>query len=140
MLLTTALTTLLTLATTSLATTVSFDPGYDEPSRPISVLACSDGVNGLTTRFGWHSQDDIPSFPHIGGAEAVAGWNSPACGTCWSATYHGKTIYVLAVDHTDAGLNVGHEAMEELTGGNADMLGRIEADVALVDGGYCGLH
>lgn len=39
-------------------------------------VSCSDGVNGLTTRYGWTTQGAIPKFPYIGGAELIAGWNS----------------------------------------------------------------
>jgi hypothetical protein len=84
-------------------------------------------------------QGQVSRFPYIGGAEAVAGWNSPSCGSCWSATYNGKTIYILAVDHTAQGLNIGMDAMNDLTSGNAYALGRIDATVQQVATSYCGL-
>lgn len=40
-------------------------------------MSCSDGANGLITRYGWATQGVIPKFPYIGGAELIAGWNSP---------------------------------------------------------------
>lgn len=61
------------------------------------------------------------------------------CGTCWSATYNGKTIYILAVDHAAAGLNIALDAMNDLTNGQAVFLGRIDAAVAQVDVSNCGL-
>ena len=61
----------------SLGSTVSYDRGYDEASRSLTSVACSDGENGLLTRFGWEFQGSTPQFPNIGGVPAVGGWNSP---------------------------------------------------------------
>ncbi|KAJ9133199.1 hypothetical protein NKR19_g9148 [Coniochaeta hoffmannii] len=130
---------ILSLAAAATATTVSYDTGYDDGNRSLSVVACSDGPNGLETKYHWTKQSDVSRFPYIGGVEAVGGWNSPSCGTCWSATYNGKTIYILAVDHSAAGLNIALDAMNDLTNGQAVFLGRVEADVAQVDLSNCGL-
>lgn len=46
---------------------------------------------------------------------------------------------MLAIDHTDAGINMSFEAMDDLTDGQADFLGRIDATVALVAASNCGL-
>lgn len=56
---------------------VSYDPGYDDRTRSMSVVACSDGRNGLMTRYGWAVQGDYVGFPYMGGSSTVAGWNSP---------------------------------------------------------------
>jgi hypothetical protein len=47
----TAIISFLAAATTSLAATetVSYDPGYDQASRSMTAVACSDGTNGLIT-------------------------------------------------------------------------------------------
>ncbi|KNG48201.1 Asp f 13-like protein [Stemphylium lycopersici] len=121
------------------AITVSYDTGYDDPNRSLSVLSCSDGANGLTTKHDWHTQGQIPRFPHIGGYMGVAGWNSPQCGTCYGVTYNGKTVYVLAVDHTANGFNLAKSAMDELTNNQAVALGRIDAQYAQVAVSNCGL-
>lgn len=129
-----------TLATAASAVTVSYDLGYDEPSRSLTTVSCSDGVNGLMTKHpSWKVQSDIPRFPYIGGAASIAGWNSPNCGLCKKATYKGKSIYVLAIDHAASGLNVGKKAMDALTNNQASALGRIEATVTNVDKKFCGL-
>ncbi|KAH8909154.1 SnodProt1 [Coniochaeta sp. PMI_546] len=130
---------IVSLAAAAMATTVSYDTGYDDGSRSLSVVACSDGPNGLETKYGWQTQSQVSRFPYIGGVEAVAGWNSPSCGTCWSATYNGKTIYILAVDHAASGLNIALDAMNDLTNGQAVFLGRVDAAVAQVDLSNCGL-
>ncbi|KAK4211034.1 eliciting plant response-like protein [Rhypophila decipiens] len=127
------------LATTSLATSVSYDTGYDDAGRSLSVVSCSDGPNGLITKYGWQTQGQVKGFPNIGGVQAVGGWNSASCGTCWKATYKGNTIYVLAVDHAANGLNIGLGAMNKLTNNQAQFLGRIEADVSQVASSFCGL-
>ncbi|KAF4335441.1 eliciting plant response [Fusarium beomiforme] len=121
------------------ATTVSYDPGYGESGRALTAVACSDGTNGLITKHGWKTQGQIPKFPYIGGAQAVAGWNSPNCGTCWKLTYKGKSINVLAIDHTAAGFNISPAAMNALTGGKAVQLGRVDATSVQVPVKNCGL-
>jgi hypothetical protein len=60
------------------------------------------------------------------------------CGTCYGVTYNGKTIYVLAVDHTANGFNLAKAAMDELTNGQAAALGRIDAQYAQVATSNCG--
>ncbi|KAK4191266.1 Cerato-platanin [Podospora australis] len=121
------------------ATTVSYDEGFDDASRSLNNVACSDGVNGLMWKYNWKTQGDIKNFPYIGGVEAIAGWNSPNCGTCWQATWNGRSINVLAIDHTGSGLNLGLRAMNDLTNGHAIELGRIDAIVQQVPISNCGL-
>ncbi|EMD92796.1 hypothetical protein COCC4DRAFT_50890 [Bipolaris maydis ATCC 48331] len=117
--------------------TVSYDPGYDDASRSMDVVSCSDGSNGLASRF--PTQGSLPRFPLIGGYQGIAGWNSPQCGTCYGLTYNGKTIYVLAIDHTGAGFNIAQAAMNQLTNGQAAALGRIDAQYQQVAVSNCGL-
>ncbi|PNY29933.1 Protein SnodProt1 [Tolypocladium capitatum] len=121
------------------APAVSYDPGYDIADRSLTSVSCSDGHNGLITRKGWSKQGEIPKFPYIGGAEAVAGWNSPNCGTCWKLDYDGKTINVLAIDHAAAGFNIALNAMNALTNGQAIQLGRVDAVATQIDAASCGM-
>ncbi|KAI9712348.1 MAG: hypothetical protein M1820_001561 [Bogoriella megaspora] len=134
---------LLTLTTSALAATgtlsVSYDTGYDTGSRSLNAVACSDGVHGLETRYGYSVQSNIPNFPYIGGWNGIAGWNSASCGQCLSVTYNGKTIYVTAVDHNDQGVNLSQQAMNDLTNGQAVQLGRVNANVQTVDFSRCKL-
>ncbi|KAF9036809.1 Cerato-platanin [Panaeolus papilionaceus] len=125
------------------AITVSYDTAYDKSSTSLSSVACSDGENGLLSRFPTFGA--LPKFPNIGGVPAVASWNSPACGTCWALTYTNskgvkKTVNILAVDHSDApDYNISLAAMNELTGGNAAQLGRVTVTAAQVAPSNCGL-
>ncbi|KAK4157530.1 protein SnodProt1 [Chaetomidium leptoderma] len=121
------------------ATTVSYDVGYDDPSRSLTSVACSDGNNGVMWKYNWNVQGDAQRFAYIGGAQAIAGWNSPSCGSCWSASYNGRTIHILAIDHAANGLNIAKAAMNDLTNGRAVELGRIEANVQQVALSNCGL-
>ncbi|KAH7419691.1 Cerato-platanin [Cadophora sp. MPI-SDFR-AT-0126] len=130
--------TFLSLLSVASAITVSYDNGYDDGSRSLAVVACSDGTNGLLTK-GYTTQNSLPSFPRIGGASVIAGWNSGSCGTCWSLTYNGNTINVLAIDHANEGFNIAQAAMDQLTGGRAVALGRIDAQYAQVPASACGL-
>ncbi|KAK3898415.1 protein SnodProt1 [Staphylotrichum tortipilum] len=121
------------------ATTVSFDAGYDDAGQSLNFVSCSDGNNGVMWKYNWKVQGDVKGFPYIGGSEAIGGWNSPNCGTCWSATYNGRTIHILAIDHAGAGLNIAKAAMNDLTNGRATELGRVDADVKQVALSVCGL-
>lgn len=67
---------LLAAATTVSAIRVSYDEGYDDPSRSLTSVACSDGPNGLITTHGFQTQGQIPGFPNIGGSFEIAGWGS----------------------------------------------------------------
>ncbi|KAJ6440271.1 cerato-platanin [Purpureocillium lavendulum] len=127
------------LAATALADTVSYDKGYDDRGRQLTDVACSDGANGLITRKGWHTQGDIPKFPYIGGVGVVAGWNSPECGSCWKLEYKGRSITVLAIDHAASGFNIALAAMNDLTNGNAEQLGRIDATATRALPADCGM-
>ncbi|KAF3359063.1 hypothetical protein VdG1_02625 [Verticillium dahliae VDG1] len=146
-----------TVATAASAASVSYDKGYDDGSRSLTAVSCSDGANGLTTRYGWTAQRQAAGFfyiggaeavagwnspnkfPYIGGAPAVAGWNSPNCGTCWELSYNGRTINVLAIDHSANGFNIALDAMNALTGGQAVKLGRVDASSKQVNKSKCGL-
>jgi len=119
------------------AASVSYDTGYDNGARSLTAVSCSDGTNGLMTRYGWTTQGQIPGY--IGGADAVAGWNSPNCGTCWQLTWNGRSIYVLAVDHAGSGFNIELDGMNALTNGQAVALGRIDAAATQVAVSNCGL-
>ena len=131
---------LLAAASTSLAATVSvsYDETYDNASASLTSVACSDGTNGLITK-GFSSFGSLPQFPNIGGASAIAGWNDAACGTCWTLTYNGRSINVLAIDHAGSGFNVALAAMNTLTNNQAAALGRINAEATQVAASVCGL-
>ena len=75
---------------TAAATTVSYDAGYDDGTRSMNVVACSDGANGLETSectitsdsksadtitgYGWTTQGAVADFPYIGGSSDITGW------------------------------------------------------------------
>ena len=120
------------------AITVSYDTGYDNAGRSLTAVSCSDGANGLITKYGWQTQGNIKT-PYFGGYQGIAGWNSPQCGTCYSVTYKGKTIYVLAIDHTAAGFNINKKGLDALTNNQAAALGRVDAAYAQVAANKCGL-
>ncbi|KAF8519902.1 Cerato-platanin [Hysterangium stoloniferum] len=137
--LTTTLPALFVFVTSALAATtvtVSFDDSYDKETGSLSTVACSDGSNGLLKRF--PTFKDLPTYPNIGGAEAIAGFNSPNCGTCWALTFNGTTINVLAIDHTLTGFNIAEAAINTLTDDQAS-LGKINAESTQVAASVCGL-
>lgn len=130
--------TLGALLTAASAITVSYDTGYDQGDRSLSVVSCSDGSNGLLTK-GYSTQGSLPSVPHIGGASTIEGWNSASCGKCYSLTWNGTSIKVLAIDHAAEGFNIAQAAFDELTGNQAVQLGRIDTTYAEVAASECGL-
>ncbi|KAI1211840.1 SnodProt1 [Annulohypoxylon truncatum] len=129
---------LLSFVAASSAASVSYDTGYDDASRSLTAVSCSDGANGLITRYGWQTQGQIPTT-YIGGADTIAGWNSPNCGVCYQLTYNGKSINVLAIDHAASGFNIALDAMNALTNGQAVALGRVDATSTPVDISACGV-
>ncbi|TBU50579.1 Cerato-platanin-domain-containing protein [Dichomitus squalens] len=134
-----ALALLAAVSTTLAATvTVSYDETYDNSDGQLTTVACSDGPNGLITK-GFSTFGSLPHFPNIGGAAAVAGWNSAQCGSCWQLTYNGKSINVLAIDHTDSGFNVALGALNTLTDNQGVFLGRVNATAKQVAASACGL-
>ncbi|KAJ7158815.1 cerato-platanin-related secreted protein [Mycena filopes] len=128
----------------ALADTVAYDETYDNASTSLDVVACSDGVNGLESK-GFTTFGSLPKFPLIGAAGAVAGFNSPNCGTCWQLTYTNgsgvkKSINIIAVDHAGPGtFNIALAAMNTLTGGQAVELGRVNVVSTQVAASACGL-
>ena len=127
-------------ATPALGVTLSYDESYDNASASLSTVACSDGTNGLLTK-GFTTFSSLPHFPNIGGAAAIAGWNSASCGTCWQLTYNGKSINVLAIDHSGADtFNIAKSALNTLTDGQAEFLGHVTATVRQVANSGCGAN
>ncbi|OJD37646.1 epl1 protein [Diplodia corticola] len=136
---TTVLASLASMVAMTSAVSVSYDTGYDDASRSLTAVSCSDGTNGLITKYGWQTQGAITKFPYVGGSDTIAGWGSANCGKCYSLTYNGKTINVLAIDHAASGFNLAQAAMNDLTNNQAAQLGRIEATSAEVPLSNCGL-
>lgn len=120
---------------------VTYDPEYDNGDVSLDAVACSDGKFGLLTK-GYNTLGDLPSFPHIGAASAIEGYDSASCGSCWELTYTTdkttKTIYVTAIDHSASGFNVAGKAMKDLGGQQAVDAGHVEVTSMLVAGTKCG--
>jgi hypothetical protein len=123
--------------------TVAYDGKYDVGATSLNTVACSDGPNGLESR-NYTTFGTLPSFPNIGAAFAVAGWNSPECGSCWQLTYttaqESRSITITAVDHAGASsFNIGLKAMNILTDNQAVALGRVSVTATQVPSSECGL-
>ncbi|OAT05857.1 allergenic cerato-platanin Asp F13 [Blastomyces gilchristii SLH14081] len=120
--------------------TVAYDEVYDNANMDLLTTACSDGSNGLVTK-GFSVAGDLPIFPRVGAAFSVGGWNSPSCGKCYKLTFEetGVEIPVIAIDHAGSGFNLAKEAMDELTGGRAAELGRVDMSVTEAAPGDCGM-
>lgn len=73
---TTILASLASMVAMTSATSVSYDTGYDDAGRSLTAVSCSDGVNGLITKYGWQTQGAVSKFPYIGGSDTIAGWGS----------------------------------------------------------------
>ncbi|KAG9226605.1 hypothetical protein CCMSSC00406_0006170 [Pleurotus cornucopiae] len=122
----------------ALGATVRWDDTYGNPSGSMSSVSCSDGANGLASRFPTFGK--VPSFPHVG-AVPGASWNSPLCGSCWELKYKGKAIYITAVDqarNADSYI-ISKKAMNDLTGGQAVPLGTAQVSAKKVSNSKCHL-
>ncbi|KAF2196051.1 Cerato-platanin-domain-containing protein [Delitschia confertaspora ATCC 74209] len=132
------LSTTATLFYVSQAIQVTYDSGYDNSTRSLDVVSCSNGPNGLMTKYGWQTQGNIVNFPYIGGYSGVAGWNSPQCGTCLTPTFAGRSINILVIDSAMTDFNIALSAMNDLTGGYSIQFGTVDAIAAQVDSSQCG--
>lgn len=128
----------LALVAAAVATDVRYDNTYDDASQSLGVVACSDGSNGLLTK-GFTTFGSLPTFPNIGAAQAIPGYDSAECGSCWKITYNGETITVTAIDHAGDGFNLAKAALNTLTNGQAEHDGTISATAVEVDKSECGM-
>ncbi|KAK7038766.1 hypothetical protein VNI00_010651 [Paramarasmius palmivorus] len=126
------------LATSASAVQLQYDTAYDNGSGSLANTACSDGENGLLTK-GFSTFGSLPNFPRIGAVDAITGWNSPHCGSCWQVTWNGNSINILGMDVAGNGFNVAQQAMDELTNGQAVALGNIDVQATQVNASACGL-
>ncbi|PIL26671.1 hypothetical protein GSI_11247 [Ganoderma sinense ZZ0214-1] len=121
---------------------VSYDPVYDNGATPLSKVACSGGSNGLMAK-GYTDFASIPTFPYIGSADIVEGYNSTRCGECWELKYEAPTvkdvIYLIVVDAAEKGWTISTPAMNDLTYGEGEELGRVNAVARLMPQSYCGM-
>ena len=136
--LTSTIISLVALFSVASAVDVRYDTAYDNSQTSLSTVACSDGANGLLTKK-FTTFGSLPSFPNIGAAQAIGGWNSSACGSCWQISFEGQSINVTAIDHAGDGFNLSLEAMNTLTDGLAEELGVIDAQATQIDKSHCGL-
>jgi hypothetical protein len=124
---------------TTRSTTVraTFDTTYDNASGSLNGVACSNGANGLVTRF--PTFGNIPTFPFIGGAPGIV-FNSPNCGGCWKLTSQatGASLIMTAIDSSGSGFNIAQEAFVTLNGGQIGQ-GVIDVVAEQVDRHICGL-
>ncbi|KAL5003565.1 Cerato-platanin-domain-containing protein [Aspergillus recurvatus] len=123
--------------------TLSYDTKYDVADTSLTTVACSDGDFGLITE-GYTTFGSLPTFARIGGAPTIASWGSPNCGSCYQLSYTSATgatnsIIVTAVDTAPGGFNVGQQAMNQLTGGRAAEVGRVDITWTQVGREQCGL-
>ncbi|KAJ3731667.1 cerato-platanin-like protein [Lentinula guzmanii] len=130
-------------AASTMADQLRFDTTYDNANQSLSTVACSNGMNGLLTK-NFTTFGSLPTFPNIGGASAVTGFDSPNCGSCWNVTFtntttgNATTLSILAID-VASGFVVSQEAMDTLTDGNAVALGVVNVDSVQVNASVCGL-
>ncbi|KAF7714456.1 Uncharacterized protein PECH_004953 [Penicillium ucsense] len=115
---------------------LSYDPVYDNAASSLNIAACGSVLSHKYATFG-----DLPGFPHVGGALTISGTGSAKCGTCYQLHFSGNgvdnTITVLGIDTAPAGFNIGLQAMNDLTGGQAEQLGRVQVTWTEVDVSEC---
>ncbi|KAG1745942.1 Cerato-platanin [Suillus paluster] len=120
---------------------VTWDATYSNPNTSLSIVACSNGKNGLLAK-GYTDFASLPSFPNIGGIPG-ANWNSTLCGSCWSLKYvtpsgNQTTVYITAVDLAYT-YNISPEAFNDLTDGTGFESGKVKVRAIRVAPGKCGM-
>ncbi|KIM65697.1 hypothetical protein SCLCIDRAFT_445914 [Scleroderma citrinum Foug A] len=132
-----ALTPLLVLPThAQTPSSLSYDAVYGTDSTPLSQLACSNGANGLGTKY--PTLGSLKNFPNVGASPTVAGWNDPNCGKCYTVTYGSVNVNIVAVDVGRNGFVVSEQAMNTLTG-DAEFYGRVDVTYVEADLSACQL-
>jgi len=116
---------------------VTFDPTYDNAGDSMDIVACSNGQNGLASRF--PTFGSVPNFAHIGGAFNVV-WNSPNCGACWILTNPANNAFInfTAIDAAGVGFNIAEAAFRQLNGGVIGN-GTLQVEARRVSPSVCGL-
>ena len=88
---------------------------------PLASCACSDGANGLMTRF---RQSTVGKWWPGVSAASFATWNSPNCGGCYRLTNNGngRSVYVTVIYQCgtvggfDAHFDISPPAFADLVG------------------------
>ncbi len=120
---------------------LNYDTMFDSPSGTLGMTACpADGILEGHPTFG-----SLPTFPYIGGAYFVQGFNSSRCGSCYELSYKrsdGKvaTRTYTIINTVDHGFTSSLAAAMELTGLSRD---EFPGDAAIsakeVPVAHCGL-
>ncbi|KAK7037546.1 hypothetical protein VNI00_011038 [Paramarasmius palmivorus] len=133
----------LAFTSSAIAINLAWDTNYDSPNASLTTVACSNGDNGLITRFNFSTFSDLPTFPFIGAAPNIAGFNSPNCGTCFLLNFTNSTgTHSIHFTGIDVGVNsfvTGQNALNSLTNGQAEQLGVIPVNMTIVNATGCGL-
>lgn len=97
---------------------------------PLIGVSCSDGKNGLITR--WGISDLQTLYPYVT-AFSDSQWNSPNCGKCVRLQTPTKTVFVTVIDSCgpapsglDAHFDVAPEVFSELFGSTTAGVGQGE--------------
>ncbi|KAF3159517.1 hypothetical protein TWF106_006642 [Orbilia oligospora] len=84
--------TLLLLVACASASVLKYDPNYSySKNLPLTSFACSDGSNGLITRFKGtvnnlsQLRTKLKPGVQVAAHKFVTSWNSPSCGACFRA-------------------------------------------------------
>ena len=113
-----------------------FSSRFGASNGSMAIVACSNGDNGLQTKF--PTFGDVPSFPFIGGAFDIV-WNSPNCGSCWNITNPatGVSIQMTAINVAGVGFNLAPSVFANLTNGDTTV-NEIEVVANKLSGTPCG--
>lgn len=84
----------------------------------------------------WKLQKDAGSFI---GIDAIHGFSSAQCFSCWKLEYGDKHISLFAIDSADSGFVLSLDAMQSLTGGQARKLVQVDVKATQVDVANCGI-
>ena len=106
---------------------------------PLTSVACSDGVNGLITRWKYINLQEL--FPYVTAA-SFASWNSVRCGECIEISKNQRSIYVTVIDKcqslsSNTHFDLSNEAFIELLGEDGIFKGSDIGNWKRVDNYYC---
>lgn len=126
--------------------TLLYDTLYDgTQTQFLHNVACSTGPNGLIT-YGYNTMGEIPTYPNLGGAPQVEGYNSIYCGSCWDLTYtdsrgESSSVTYTAVNSGNGadGYSMSFAGMDSFTNGNAEVFGIVSITASELPRSACGM-
>jgi len=120
------------------ASTLKWDNNYNKNSNlPLTSFACSDGANGLITKFNDPSltttklSGKLRPGVFLAASPLIPSWNSPNCGKCYRVRSGTKWFLFVAIDVATPAIVSGQDAFSTLASPNAGYITVYQTELPL---------